>query len=202
MKKAFSLVILLMAAPSLWALELDDKFLATIMGVSETKKTIMINKGREHGVKKDLHAKFSLPSGVIARGIAVRVSPSRSIWSLYRLWKKDKIEKQISVLLKISEPVKLTSDESRSLGKLAEKVDKKVDKINIEQDEFKKKQKAIKKSMFVKEKRTSVYSEEDFSSLEESMKPKSLDKGIDWSALDGKKDTEEFDRDQDYTTLN
>ena len=105
-------------------------------------------------------------------------------------------------LLKISNPVKLTSDESKSLGKLADKVDTKVDKINLGQAGFKEKQKKIKKSMFVKDKKTSVYSSEDFSSLEENGESKSLDKEVDWNALDGKKDNEEFDRELDYTTLN
>lgn len=195
-------IITFLLLSSIHALEVDDRLLASVIGISESKKTIMINKGKEQGVRKNLHAKFSTPTGVVARGIAVRVSPSRSIWSLYRVWKKEAIDKDVSLLLKISKAVKLTSDETKSLGKLADKVDKKTERLNIAQDRFKNKQQEIKNSMLKKNKRKSAYSGEDFSTLEESRESKGLDKEIDWSALDGKKDTEEFDKSLDYTTLN
>jgi hypothetical protein len=183
------------------ALEIDSKVLGTIIKVSESKKTILINKGTEQGIRKELHAKLSLPSGVIARGIAVKVSPSRSVWSLYRIWKVDKVEKDVAVLLKISKPVKLTSDESKSLGKLAAVADKKTEKLNMGSRKFDKNQKAIKRSIILKERATSAYSDEDFSSLQEDLTEAKKDQEVDWTSLDGKRDGEYFDRRVDYSSL-
>ncbi len=199
MKLGLGLIFLLMT--SAMALEIDSKVLSTIIKVSESKKTILVNKGSEQGIRKDLHAKLSLPSGIIARGIAVKVSPSRSVWSLYRIWKVDSIEKDIAVLLKISKPVKLTSDESKSLGKLAVKVDKKTETLDLGNRKFKKSQKAIKKSIILKERATSAYSDKDFSSLQEDLSAAKKDQEVDWTGLDGKRDSENFDQRVDYSSL-
>jgi hypothetical protein len=164
----------------------------------------MINKGKEQGLRMDMHAKLSMPSGIVARGVVVKVSPSRSVWSLYRIWKKDKLEKSLAILFKVSEAVRLTGDETKALGKIAEKVNKKTEKINMTNDDARsqEKQNKIKKSMFIKDKKTSVYTKEDFSSLEEKRTPGKVDQEVDWSGLDGKKDTRNFDRQLDYTNLN
>jgi cell shape-determining protein MreC len=200
----FLSTIFLCLSLNTYALDVDSKFLATIMGLSESKKTIMINKGKEQGLRMDMHAKLSMPSGIVARGVVVKVSPSRSVWSLYRIWKKDKLEKSLAILFKVSEAVRLTGDETKALGKIAEKVNKKTEKINMTNDDARsqEKQNKIKKSMFIKDKKTSVYTKEDFSSLEEKRTPGKVDQEVDWSGLDGKKDTRNFDRQLDYTNLN
>lgn len=199
MKVAFVLIFLLIN--STFALELDSKVLSTIIKVSESKKTILVNKGSEQGIRKGLHAKFSLPSGVIARGVAVKMSPSRSVWSLYRIWKLDSINKGVAVLIKISKPVKLTSDESKSLGKLAVVVDKKTETLDMGNRKFEKKQKQIKNSIIGKERAVSAYSDVDFTSLQEDLTEPKKDQEVDWTSLDGKRDSEYFDRRVDYSTL-
>ena len=195
------IVFLVIFNLSTFAIDVDSKILATVIGVSETKRTILINKGTEQGLRKDTHAKFSLPFGMVARGIVVKVSPSRSVWSLYRVFHKDKIEKDVAVLLKISKAVRLTEDESKDLGPLADKVGVKKEKINMGDRKFRRAQNRISKEMIKKSNGLSAYSKTDFSSLEERNKQVPRDSSIDWSGLDGKKDNDKFDRSLDYSKL-
>jgi len=98
---------------SVFALEVDEKLTLRVLKVSDTKKTILINRGTEDGLVVGDHAKFFLTSGVVARGVVVKSSPSRSIWSIYRLIDENKISNDVVMNLKISTPVKVTEDESK-----------------------------------------------------------------------------------------
>jgi len=98
------------------ALEIDEKLTLRVLSVSESKKTLLINRGLEDGLVVDDHAKFFLTTGVIARGIVIKASPTRSIWSVYRLVAPDQIEKDKVLNLKITSSIKLTKDPSRILN--------------------------------------------------------------------------------------
>lgn len=98
-----------------FALEIDEKLTLRFLKVSNSKKTILINRGAEDGVALGDHAKFFITSGVIARGVAEKVSPSRSIWSLYRVVDPDEITDGKVLNLKIASPVKITEDPSKSM---------------------------------------------------------------------------------------
>lgn len=97
------------------ALEIDEKLTLRFLKVSGTKKTILINRGGEDGLVVGDHAKFFITSGVVARGVAEKVSPSRSIWSLYRIVDPNEITEDKVLNLKIATPVKITEDASKSL---------------------------------------------------------------------------------------
>lgn len=189
--------------PTQAALKLDTKFIARILGVSDTKRTILVNKGKEHGLAKDQHVKISIPTGVIARAVVVKISPSRSVWSVYRFFQKEKIEPQTVATFKISSPVRLTTDESKALGSLAQKVNKKSEPIPKD-PESQKEQKEVAKSILKSQKVTSQFDNIDYSLLEEDdnvVTDKKLDPELDWSALNGKKDKEDFDPTLDYSNL-
>tara|TARA_B100001971_G_C18268036_1_gene596513 strand:+ start:82637 stop:83713 length:1077 start_codon:yes stop_codon:yes gene_type:complete len=111
----FLILVMILFTQSLWALEIDEKLTMRIVGTSETRKTILINRGTEDGLIKGDHAKFYLSLGVVARGVAIKVSPGRSVWSIYRLVNADYIKKDEVMKLKITAPVKITKDESRTL---------------------------------------------------------------------------------------
>ncbi len=98
-----------------FALEIDEKLTLRILDVSSSKKTILINRGIEDGLVVGDHAKFFKTTGVIARGVVLKVSPTRSIWSLYRLIEDDSVVKNRVLSLKISAPVKVTKDPSRAI---------------------------------------------------------------------------------------
>jgi hypothetical protein len=83
--------------------------------VSNSKKTILINRGAEDGLAVGDHAKFFITSGVIARGIVEKVSPSRSVWSLYRIVDPVEVIDGKVLNLKIASPVKITDDPSKSM---------------------------------------------------------------------------------------
>ncbi len=100
---------------SLCALEIDEKLTLRIIKTSDSRKTVLINRGQEDGIVKGDHAKFYLSVGVVARGVAIKISPTRSVWSLYRLVNADYIKDEQVMKLKITAPVNITKDDSRAL---------------------------------------------------------------------------------------
>ena len=96
------------------ALDVDEKLTVRFLRFSSTKKTVLINRGLEDGLAEGDHAKFFVTSGVIARGLIVRVSPTRSIWSLYRVVEPATLMADRMANIKISTPIKLTDDPTRS----------------------------------------------------------------------------------------
>lgn len=113
--KNFVITLLLTISASSFALEIDEKLTVRILGLSGTKKTVLANRGLEDGLVVGDHAKFFLTTGVIARGVVIKASPGRSIWSVYRIIDSEKIVKDKVVNIKISSPVKLTEDPSRAI---------------------------------------------------------------------------------------
>lgn len=99
------------------ALEVDEKITLRFLRMSSSKKTVLINRGLEDGLAEGDHAKFYVESGVIARGVLVKVSPSRSVWSIYSLSKPEEVILERVVNLKISTPVKLTQDNTKMISK-------------------------------------------------------------------------------------
>jgi hypothetical protein len=111
----FLLVLPFLSLHSVSALEIDEKLTLRFLKVSNSKKTVLINRGAEDGVVVGNHAKFFITSGVIARGVVEKVSPSRSIWSLYRVVDPAEITDGKVLNLKIASPVKITDDPSKSM---------------------------------------------------------------------------------------
>lgn len=97
------------------ALEIDEKLTIRIIKTSETRKTLMINRGTEDGLVEGDHAKFIVTAGIVARAVCVKVSPTRSVWSVYRLVNADFIVNDSVMSLKITPAVKITKDETQSL---------------------------------------------------------------------------------------
>ena len=114
MKYLKIIIACLIITPS-FALEIDEKLTLRIVKTSDTRKTVLINRGQEDGLAKGDHAKFYLSVGVVARGVVIKVSPTRSVWALYRLVNANYIKDDQVMKLKITAPVKITKDESRDL---------------------------------------------------------------------------------------
>ena len=108
---SFSSSVLANAKP----LEIDEKLTMRILETSASKKTVLINRGHEDGIVVNTHAKFFLTTGVFARGVARKVSPARSIWSIYRIVKPEHIVQQKVANIKISLPIKLTEDPAQGI---------------------------------------------------------------------------------------
>lgn len=109
----FSLITLL--SSSALALDIDEKLTFRILQTSTSKKTILMNRGLEDGLVIGDHAKFFITTGVFARAVCIKATPSRSVWSIYRIVKPNEIQRDKVANLKISSPVKLTDDRSKSL---------------------------------------------------------------------------------------
>ena len=116
MSKLLLLFVSMSISSSLWSLEVDEKLTLKVLNTSSTKKTILINRGLEDGLVKGDHAKFFNEVGVFARAVIVKVSPSRSVWSVYQLIKPEELNKAIVANLKISMPVKVTQDKTKMLS--------------------------------------------------------------------------------------
>lgn len=110
------LALLVLIFPfALFALEVDEKLTVRLVRTSETRKTVMINRGTEDGLVEGDHAKFIVTAGIIARGVCVKVSPTRSVWSIYRLVNADFIVNDSVMTIKMTPPVKVTKDETQAL---------------------------------------------------------------------------------------
>ena len=98
-----------------YALEVDEKLTIRLLKTSESKKTTMINRGTEDGLVEGDHAKFIVTAGIVARAVCIKVSPTRSVWSIYRLVNADFIANDSVMTLKITPPVKITKDETQAI---------------------------------------------------------------------------------------
>ena len=114
MKILFGL-ILLQITNATYALDIDEKLTLRLLKVSNSKKTILINRGAEDGLVVGDHAKFFITTGVVARGVVEKASPTRSIWSLYRIVDPAEVTDGKVLNLKIASPVKITDDPSKSM---------------------------------------------------------------------------------------
>lgn len=99
----------------IFALEIDEKLTTRFLKVSRTKKTVLLNRGLEDGLVVGDHAKFFLTTGVIARGVVVKASPTRTIWSIYRIVNDNAVFPDKVVNIKITKPISTTEDPSKSL---------------------------------------------------------------------------------------
>jgi len=108
-------LIIFLISLSAYALDIDEKLTLRFLRVSSTKKTVLVNRGGEDGLVVGDHAKFFITAGVVARGVVEKVSPTRSVWSLYRIVDPAEIVEDKVLNLKIATPAKITDDPSRSL---------------------------------------------------------------------------------------
>lgn len=114
MFKKFLYVVMLLPLTG-HSLEIDEKLTLRIVNTSQSAKTILINRGIEDGLVKGDHAKFFLSDGVIGRGVCIKLSPTRSVWSMYRVVNSTFLQQDQVMKLKITPQVKITKDESRML---------------------------------------------------------------------------------------
>jgi hypothetical protein len=112
--KLLALLVLILPF-TVFGLEVDEKLTVRLIKTSESRKTVMVNRGTEDGLVEGDHAKFVVTAGVVARGVIVKISPTRSIWSIYRLVNADFIVNDSVMTIKITPAVKLTKDESQAL---------------------------------------------------------------------------------------
>jgi hypothetical protein len=113
--KKIVLITLVIFSSGLLALEIDEKLTLRIVKTSVSKKTILVNRGIEDGLIKGDHAKFFVSAGVIGRGVCIKLSPTRSVWSVYRVVNADFLRDEQVLKLKITPAVKITKDDSRML---------------------------------------------------------------------------------------
>ena len=114
-KKLLVIIVLVFSTVSLFALELDEKLTLRILKTSSSNKTVLINRGLEDGLILGDHAKFFITTGVVARGVVVKTSPTRSVWSVYRVIDGKYLVVNQVMKLKIASEVKLTQDLTRML---------------------------------------------------------------------------------------
>lgn len=115
MKSKILFMLFLLSSLQCFALEIDEKLTTRFVKVSRTKKTVLLNRGLEDGLVVGDHAKFFLTTGVIARGVVVKASPTRTIWSIYRIVNDSSIYPDKVVNIKITQPLTTTEDPSKAL---------------------------------------------------------------------------------------
>ncbi len=201
----FLLTMMMTMSFSLFALEDDRRLIVRVLGVSATKKTILINRGREEGVKIGDHAKFSTPrDGYFARGVVSRVSPTRSVWSIYRTLKEGIIIENAVVTLKAASQVKLTKDESKALGILANSYKRAAKEDPLAKDVIVKTQAQKELEIKMAKVQTSRNFKHrkgvSYKSLNETI-GSGKNKAIDWRGLDGDLDDLDGHKSVDFKNL-
>ena len=185
---------------SVQALGGDKRLVVRLLGISSSKKTILINKGREEGIKIGDHAKFSNPeNGYFARGTVSRVSPTRSVWSLYRIIKPEALVENTVITLKTASEVKLTRDESKALGILANSFEKVDDPTAEEKGEENQLKDHLIQSVV---RDASAFKDQDYTELFENSAPDNKDPNVDWRGVDGELDQLETYEGIDFNSLN
>lgn len=99
----------------LGVLEEGETLTVRLLDVSRSKRTILINRGLEDGVVEELHARFFLSGGVVARGKSVKVSPKRSVWAIYRIVYPDEIVVNNVLQMGVTRALATTDDPSRAI---------------------------------------------------------------------------------------
>ncbi len=113
--KFLALIAALVFSFNAFSLEVDEKLTVRILKSSDSRKTLMINRGTEDGLVEGDHARFLVTAGIVARAVCIKVAPTRSVWSVYRLVNADFIVNDSVMTIKITPPVKITKDESQAL---------------------------------------------------------------------------------------
>tara|TARA_Y100001954_G_scaffold141235_1_gene150497 strand:+ start:3925 stop:4977 length:1053 start_codon:yes stop_codon:yes gene_type:complete len=96
---------------------MDETLTFRILKLSKTKRTLLANRGTDDGLEIDNHAKFYLTStGVVARAVVRKISPTRSVWAIYRLINESEINTGRVLQLKSVSAVKLSKDPTKMLN--------------------------------------------------------------------------------------
>ncbi len=159
---------ILLVVSHAFALDIDEKLTFRVLSTSSSKKTVLMNRGLEDGLAVGDHAKFFLTTGVIARAVIVKASPSRSIWSIYRLIDEAQIQPDKVLNLKIASPVKVTEDSTKSLQE--ESLPSGSDKIAIPAEEEEAAREKKNPNLNKKEKEDLDAMEDDTKEMKESPK--------------------------------
>jgi hypothetical protein len=101
---------------SAFGLAIDEKLSVRILRISDSRKTVLSNRGLEDGLVVGDHAKFFLSKGVVARGVVIKASPTRSVWSMYRVINANDLAADRMMNLKISKPIKVSDDSSKMIS--------------------------------------------------------------------------------------
>jgi len=113
----FFLVCAILVSLPARSLEIDEKLTFRILKLSHSTDTVLTNRGIEDGVAVGDHAKWFITVGVVARAVVIKASPTRSVWSVYKKIDKSYIKEDMVLNLKITPPVKLTTDPSKVFAK-------------------------------------------------------------------------------------
>ena len=79
---------------------------ARLMKFSTDKKLFLLNKGHEDGLVDGQHATFHTHEKKVFRAEILKISPSRSIWQIYRLYDKNVLVENHALEWKKVNPVK------------------------------------------------------------------------------------------------
>ena len=112
----FSLCFVLVSYPNpSQALIVDKTLQCRLINISHSKRTVLLNRGSEDGLQDGDHAKFYISNSdeIFARAIVRKVSPRRSLWSVYRVINPEYLKKDTILQLSITNPIPLSSDLSR-----------------------------------------------------------------------------------------
>ena len=114
--KTVILILTIILTSQVFGLAIDEKLSVRVLKISDSRKTLLANRGLEDGLVVGDHAKFFLTKGVVARGVVIKASPTRSVWSMYRVINANDLAADRMMNLKISKPIKVSDDQSKMIS--------------------------------------------------------------------------------------
>ncbi|MBT7667944.1 MAG: hypothetical protein HN623_00085 [Bdellovibrionales bacterium] len=108
------LTLMICLCPTIWGkLPVDSKFIARIINLSGSRKSMLINRGLDHGLSINLHAKLSNQGQYFGRAAMIKAPPTRSVWYLYETKDSKPLYVDNIITIKIASAVKVTIDPDR-----------------------------------------------------------------------------------------
>ena len=78
---------------------------ARLMKFSKDKKVFLLNKGREDGLTDKQHATFHTHKKKVFRAEVLKISPSRSIWQIYRVYDESVLREDYALEVRRASPI-------------------------------------------------------------------------------------------------
>lgn len=170
-------LIFILLSQKTFGLGIERELIFQILSTSSSKRTALFNKGEEDGLKVGDQAKLYNKKGQpFAYAVVRKVSPGRSLWSVFKILTTVPMHKGNVAKLKIIPPVKLSEDSSKLILGEPTVSSGKLEKIPVVKEKSKSK---ITKSRYLQ----NIPSNKNYSSLNDLL-PEKRDPNIDWSRLD------------------
>ena len=115
MKYRWLFILILLTSTGALGFTINHQISVTILDVSSSRKTILINKGADNKLINDTYVKiYDVHKGLVGYAVSVRISPNRSVWSVYKIVQQHYLFNSKKVTFQVINKVALTNDGTKA----------------------------------------------------------------------------------------